>query len=263
VADLLIERVGDALVLTLNRPEKRNAITLEMVQLLEEGLDRAGGDSSLRAMVITGAGSKCFCPGIDVGIFHEHVLSKPTGEQLRRVQRRVQELFCRIEQLEKPTIAAIEGACVSGGMDLALACDLRVCSSAAQLGFVETKRGIIPDLGGTTRMARLVGPAIAKEWIFTARLHTPEVAYELGLINELVEPGQAREKALALAAEIAENAPLAIGWAKRVIDRGLSMSLWDSLELEQDAMTELLPSEDVKEGLLAFLERRRPRFRGR
>jgi methylglutaconyl-CoA hydratase len=264
VAELLVDRVSDALVLTLNRPEKRNAITLEMFEVLEEALDRAGGDPSLRALVITGTGEECFCGGIDVGVFYfEHVASKPTGEQLRRMQRRVQEVLSRLEHLEKPTIAAIEGICVGGGMDLALACDLRVGSQAAKLGFYETSRGFIPDLGGTTRMARLVGPAIAKEWIFTCRTYSAEQAYELGILNELCEPGHAREKALALVEEITANAPLALGWAKRVIDRGLSMSLAESLELEQDAMTELLPSEDVREGIHAFLERRKPRFQGR
>jgi enoyl-CoA hydratase/carnithine racemase len=263
VSDLLSERVEDALVLTLNRPEKRNAISLKLVEQLEEALDRAGGDPALRAVVIAGAGDKTFCAGIDLAVLYEHVTSKPTGEQVRRVQRRIQELFNRLEQLEKPTIAAIEGTCLGGGLDLALACDMRVCSQATRLGFSETRLGLIPDFGGTTRMARMVGPAIAKEWIFTSRTYSAEQAYELGVVNEIAEPGHVRERALALAQEIAANAPLAVGWAKRVIDRGLSMSTMDSLELEQDAMSELLPSEDLKEGLLAFLERRKPNFRGR
>src|SRR5687768_9978268 len=126
MADLLADRDGDLLVLTLNRPAKRNALSLEMLSQLEQALEKAAEDEALRAVVLTGAGNKSFSAGMDLGVLFEHLASQPSGEKIRRVQRRLQKLFGRLEELEKPTIAAIEGSCVGGGFELALACDLRV-----------------------------------------------------------------------------------------------------------------------------------------
>src|SRR6266852_4079890 len=226
---LLTERQDQILVLTLNRPEKRNALSTDLLDLLERALEHALEDGELRAVILTGAGEKSFSAGIDIGLLFEHLSSNPTGEKIRLTQRRLQELICRLEELEKPTIAAIEGSCVGGGLEVALGCDLRVASSEAKFGFPEAKIGMLPDLGGTTRLPRLVGPAIAKEWIFSGRLYPAQRALELGVVNQLASPGKALESALALADELSTCGPLAIAWAKRVIDRGLSMPLRDSL----------------------------------
>jgi enoyl-CoA hydratase/carnithine racemase len=262
VPDLITARQGDILVVTLNRPEKRNALSNEMLRGLERMLDYAAEDEGLRAVVLTGAGDQSFSAGIDLGLLFEHLSSRPSGEKIRRVQRELQDLICRLEELEKPTIAAIEGSCVGGGLELALGCDLRVSSDQAKLGFPEAKIGMLPDLGGTSRLTRLVGAARAKEWIFTGRLYPAARAAELGLVNELTPPGAALQTAIALAGELASSGPLAIAWAKRVIDGGLSMPLRDSLALERDAMTEILPSDDLKEGVAAFFEKRPPKFKG-
>lgn len=259
--ELIATLEAHLLVLTLNRPEKRNALSFEMLELLERELERAATDDAVHAVIITGAGAKSFSAGMDLQLLLEHHASKPTGAQLRKVQAELQSLFNAVEVLEKPVVAAIEGACVGGGLELALSCDLRVASSEAVFGFPEARIGMLPDLGGTTRLARLAGPAVAKEWIFTARRYPAQRARELGLVNELVAPGQALETAMSLAREVAANGPLAVAWAKRVIDRGLSLSLEDSLLLEQHAMSEILPGEELKEGILAFLEGRAPRFR--
>lgn len=263
--DLIASSEHGMLVLTLNRPEKSNALSFELLELLENELEKAGNDDGVRAVIVTGARHEAkkpaFSAGMDVGLLFEHLSSNPNGERLRKVQYELQALFSKLERLEKPTIAAIEGACVGGGFELALACDLRVASSDAKFGFPEAKIGMLPDLGGTTRLARLVGPAIAKEWIFTARNYPAVRALELGLINELVVPGDALLRAKHLAKELLANGPLAIAWAKKVIDRGVTMSLEDSLELEQYAMTEILPSGELKEGVLAFLEKRPAKFR--
>src|ERR1700687_2674746 len=258
--ELLSQRHEDVLILTFNRPEKRNALSTEMLRLFEEAIAEVEGDSQLRAVILTGAGDKSFSAGIDLGLVFEHLASNPNGERIRSMQRRLQNLICRLEELEKPTIAAIEGACVGGGLEVALGCDLRVSSTEAKFGFPEVKIGMLPDLGGTSRLPRLLGPTLAKEWILTGRQYSAQRAFELGLLNELTAPGQAQTRALALAKELASCAPLAVAWAKRVIDRGLQMTLRDSLELEQDAMTELLPSADLKEGILAFMEKRAPKF---
>lgn len=260
--DLLAERAGQVLVLTLNRPEKRNALSFEMFSILEQELEKAENDDKVAAIVIAGAGEKAFCSGIDVGLLFEHLSSNPTGGKIRKVQRELQSLFNRLEEIEKPTIAAIEGHCAGGGFELALACDLRVASTEAKFSFPEAKIGMLPDLGGTIRIARLVGPALAKEWVMTGRVYPAVRALELGLINELVVPGDALLRARRLAEEIAQNGPSAVAWAKRVIDRGLTMSMKDALELEQDAMSEILPGPELKEGVLAFLEKRPPKFRG-
>src|SRR5687768_3345364 len=141
MADLEAQRDGDLLVLTLNRPEKRNALSLEMLDLLEKQLEAAAEDRSIRAVILMGAGSKSFCAGIDLGVLFEHLSSNPSGDRIRKVQRKLQETFTRLEELEKPTIAAVEGSCVGGGLELALCCDLRVGSSEAKFGFPEAKIG--------------------------------------------------------------------------------------------------------------------------
>ena len=260
--DLLAERRGSAMVLTLNRESKRNALSPEMLGLLGDEISKAAQDDELRAVVLTGAGSKAFSAGMDLGFLFEHLSSHPTSERIRKVQREIQDLFSRLEQLEKPTLVAIEGNCVGGGLELALCCDLRIASRDAKLGFPEARIGMLPDLGGTTRLSRLVGPTLAKEWIMTARQYTADQAYQRGVVNEVVSPGQALSVALDWVKELTRAAPLAIAWTKRIIDRGWGLSLAQSLELEQDAMCELLPSEDLKEGIRAFLEKRPALFRG-
>lgn len=259
--DLITERRADLLIVTLNRPEKRNALSWEMLEALEETLRDAADNEALRSLILTGAGQASFSAGMDLALLFSHLSSNPTGEKIRSTQRRLQDLFGRLEELEKPTIAAIEGSCVGGGLELALACDLRVSSSDAKFGFPEAKIGMLPDLGGATRFARLVGPSIAKEWIFTGRLYPTQRALELGLVNESAAPGSALQRAVALAEELSASGPLAIAWAKKVIDGGLGLSLRDSLALEQHAMTEILPSADLKEGVAAFLEKRSPNFK--
>jgi enoyl-CoA hydratase len=260
-SDLTATNDDGALILTLNRPEKRNALSFSMLEQLEAKLEEAASDDAVLAVIFTGAGDKAFSAGMDLGLLFEHLSSQPSGAQIRRVQRELQELFSSLEHLQKPTIAAIEGVCVGGGFELALACDLRVASSASMFGFPEAKIGMIPDLGGTTRFPRLVGPAIAKEWIFTGKSYPAVRALELGVINELVVPGEALVRAKFIAKEICANGPSAIAWAKKVIDRSLSMSIEDGLELEQHAMSEILPSAELQEGVLAFLEKRSPKFR--
>jgi enoyl-CoA hydratase/carnithine racemase len=260
---LVVEHSQGTLQLMLNRPARRNALSVELMEQLESELLRASGDTSVRAVILTGAGGKSFCSGMDLEVLHGHLTGQPGGAQIRKLQRWLQEVFCRLEELEKPTICAVEGACVGGGLELALACDFRVAAEDAFFGFPEVKIGMLPDLGGTTRLARMVGPSVAKEWLMTGRSYSAAQAQALGLVSEVVKQGAALEAARKLGEELAANAPVALAWCKRVVDRGLGMSIRDSLELEQDAMTELLPSADLKEGVEAFLQKRKPKFSGR
>lgn len=252
--ELLTAREGELLILTLNRPEKKNALTPAMLEQLDAELARVADDASVRAVIVTGAGEKAFSAGMDVGAIFEVLSSNLSPEQARNLVKRLQSIFARLEDLDRPTIAAIEGACLGAGFELALACDLRVASTEAKFGLPETKVGLIPDLGGSTRLPRIVGPAVAKEWIFTARTYPAVRALEHGLINELAVPGDALVRAKDLAKEIAANAPRAIAWAKRVIDRGVGLSIQQSLELEQDAMSEILPSQELRERVLRMLQ---------
>jgi enoyl-CoA hydratase/carnithine racemase len=260
MSQLLSKRDENIVILTLNRPDKRNALSVELLDAFGKELDAIAADTSIRAVVLTGAGEKAFSAGMDFGALFEALASNATGEKLRRMIRGLQELFLKLEELERPTIAAIEGSCVGGGFEMALACDLRIASSEAQFGLPEVKIGMLPDLGGTTRLARLAGPAVAKEWILTGRNYPAVRALEFGLINELVAPGDALTVAVNLAKQIAANSPRALAWAKRVIDRGFGMSVRESLALEQDAMTELFPGADLREGVAAFMEKRTPKF---
>jgi enoyl-CoA hydratase/carnithine racemase len=258
---LLSERRDEALLLRLNRPDRRNALSLELVDALEAALKDAARDEGLRAVVLTGEGGKAFCSGMDLTVLQGHLKSKPSGAAIRSLQRGLQDAFTRLEELEKPTVAAIEGSCVGGGLELALACDFRFAAQDARLGFPEVRIGMLPDLGGTTRLARVVGPAIAKEWVMTGRLYGADVAAKLGLLNAVTPPGGALDAAFALVKELELCGPKALAWSKRVIDRGFGLSLREGLELEQDAMSELLPDDELAEGVAAFLEKRPPRFR--
>ncbi len=261
MADLIATVDASLLVLTLHRPAQRNALSFELLEGLEREVERAATDDTIHGVVLCGEGTQAFCSGMDLGLLFEHLNSNPSGSRLRKVQRELQALFTALEQLEKPVVAAIEGDCLGGGLELALACDLRVASSDARFGFPEARLGMIPDLGGTTRLARLAGPAVAKEWIFTCRQYPSVRALELGLINELVVPGDALLRAKALAREVLANGPMAVAWAKRIIDRGPALSLEDGLALEQHAMSEILPGGELREGVMAVLEKRPPRFR--
>jgi methylglutaconyl-CoA hydratase len=251
MSELVTSLEDDLLILTLNRPEKRNALSFAMLEALEREVERAAVEPAVHAVIITGAGGKAFSAGMDLQLLLEHQASRPSGAQLRKVQAELQDLFNGLERLEKPVVAAVEGACVGGGLELALACDLRVASAEATFGFPEARIGMIPDLGGTARLARMVGPGIAKEWIFTARRYPASRARELGLVNEVVTPGSSLEVAKALAREVAGNGPLAVAWAKRIVDRAPGMSREDAELLEQYAMTEILPGAELKEGVLS------------
>jgi enoyl-CoA hydratase/carnithine racemase len=259
---VITERRDSLLEIVLNRPDKRNAINVEMLRALDEAIGVANRAVGVRALFVRGEG-KLFSAGIDVTSFLQ--LAEEYGQGWRQRMRAItgdfQHVLTRLERLELPTIALIHGHCLGLAFELALACDIRVVAEDATLGLPETRLGIIPDVGGTTRLARLVGPARAKELIFTGRTISGRQAEAWGMANYAVPAAELLEKGEALASEITAAAPLAVGMAKRVID-GLA-DLDRGLMLEGWAQSQLFASEDFGEGVQSFLERRPAQFKGK
>lgn len=247
-------------VLTLDRPEARNAITAAMKVEIGEALDRVEADDACRVLVITGAGDKAFCAGADI---KERSGTDPTAAEFVARQRETVALFSRIAELRIPTIAALNGVAVGGGAEIALACDFRIAAAGARFGLTEINLGVIPAGGGTQRLARLIGTARAKRLILTGEVADADRALELGIIEEIVPDSELMAHTKAFAELLASKAPLAVEIAKAVIDKGAAGPLSAGLELELQGAGILFASEDRKEGMRAFLEKRTAQFSGR
>lgn len=244
--------------ITLNRPEQMNALNRALLDALLATLDDLAPRRDLRALVFTGAGDRAFCAGADL-----KERAGLTPAETRAFLLRIRRVMDFVERMPMPTIAALNGVAFGGGCELALACDLRVMAEQTQMGLTECALGIIPGAGGTQRLPRLVGPAVAKELIFTARRVGAADALRLGLVNHVVPPGEALSRALALGGEIARCAPLAVEAAKAAIDGGLESGISEGMLLEQRAYEVTLYTEDRREALTAFREKRSPVFHGR
>jgi enoyl-CoA hydratase len=245
--------------LTVDRPEKLNALNTAVVEVLDVRVAEAGADGTLRCLILTGAGEKAFIAGADIG-----ELVKLTPLDGREHARRGQALLDRLENLPIPSIAAINGYAYGGGLEVALACTLRVASENAKMGLPETSLGILPGYGGTQRLTRLLGKARAAELILTAEKGTTAAeAWRLGLVNRVVPAGQALAAATDLALAIAKNGPIACRYALEAIRRGAEMPLAEGLAYEATLFGLCASTEDMKEGMTAFLEKRPARFTGR
>ena len=253
-----VDATSRVTTLTLSRPEALNAMNRALLDELHGKLDDVAAARTARAVVIAGAGGKAFSAGADL-----KERAGMTPEQTRAFLARIRGLMDKVERLPMPVIAAIDGFAFGGGCELALACDLRVMTSTSTIGLTETALGIIPGAGGTQRLPRIVGVARAKELIFTARKISADEALRIGLVNHVVAPGQAMAKAIELAAEIAKNAPVAVEAAKAAIDGGLTTGISEGTLLEQRAYEVTLYTEDRREALKAFAEKRPPVFQGR
>ena len=263
MSELVITQQRDTTFeIVLNRPEKRNAINAEMFRQFDAAVTRANRTPDLRAVLIRGEGES-FSAGIDVstllGLAESH--GPHWQQRMRAITDEFQGVLNRLERLELPTIALLHGHCLGLALELALACDLRLAAEGTALGLPETLLGIIPDVGGTTRLTRLVGPARAKELIFTGRRIDAAQAEQWGIVNGVVSRAELVAAGDALAAEIAAAAPLAVGMAKRVID-GLA-DIDRGLMLEGWAQSQLFGTQDFLEGAQAFMTRRRAEWKGR
>lgn len=256
----LVELVlGPVARLTLVNPPL-NLVTQALLEELGSALDTlaAAAPGDVRAVVVTGSGERAFSAGSHVGEFESQ--RGPAGWARHQLESGVAR---NLAHLPMPTIAAIEGNALGGGLELALCCDLRVASERARLGLPEVRLAVTPGAGGTQRLPRAVGPARAKELILTGRILTAAEAERIGLVHEVVPAGQAAERAQAIGEEIAQRGPLAVREAKRLIDRGLDLPLDEGLALELDASDRIFSTDDMLEGANAFFEKRDPAYRGR
>ena len=249
---------GRVAVLTLDRPEVLNAIGTPTVDRLRTALDGLRADERVRALVLAGAG-RGFCAGADLA----EIESCTTAQQFGAFVGRLTDLFALIEEFPKPSVAALHGFALGGGLELALACDLRVAERGTRLGLPEMKLGVLPGAGGTQRLPRLVPPAVAKQMILTGEPVDAERAWALGLVNEVADLGAGLAAAEALAGRVARGAPLALAGGKRLIDDGPAMDLAAAIRYEREVVSVLFGTEDRIEGLKAFRERRDGDFRGR
>lgn len=254
---VLDSRADGIAVWTLNRPDALNAFNRPLLQALRALADTARTDRSIRAAILTGAGDKAFSAGADLKERRGMTL-----DDTRAFVGLISSTFDAVARLPFPTIAAVQGVAFGGGMELMLACDLRILAAGARVGLTEVAVGIMPGAGGTQRLPRLVGLARAKEMIYAARrLEAPE-ALAWGLANRVVPAPQLLDAARGLALEIAANAPLAVRQAKYALDAALEVALPTGLDLEQKAYEPLLGTQDRLEGLQAFAEKRAPRYKG-
>jgi len=254
---LSFEQLDSIAIIRLNRPEKLNALSREMILALSEVFKNIGGNLDLRSIILTGAGNKAFSAGTDIS-----ELIGLDKDRAREVSARGQALCNQIESCHVPVIAAINGIAAGGGCELALACHIRIASSNASFSLPETKLGVIPGYGATQRLVREIGKGRAFEMMLTGRSVPAEEALQFGLINRLTTPNNLLREGEALGQEIANLAPLAIRASLEAVTRGTELPLADGLALEAELFAALFATDDMREGTRAFLEKRPPIFKG-
>ena len=242
-------------IITLSRPDKRNALTQHMFARLDEVVGDVEKNSDLRVLVIRGDSGSVFCAGDDLA-----ELAAMDVVQVRDFLIRAQGTFTRLEALRIPVVAAVEGHALGGGLELALACDLILASSNAALGLPETNLGVIPGLGGTIRLPRRVGLGRAKELVYSGRLVQADEAKNMGLVEAVYSAEEFDAKVMEFARSLASKSPSALALAKSTINRGMDASLEAGLALEREAFAYCFALPDAKEGISAFLEKRKPVF---
>jgi len=254
--NLIVERESNIALVTINRPEVRNALNKETWRELDALITELSRESDIRVVIVTGAGDKAFVAGADLN-------SLRSRTALETFWSENQSILSRWADMDKVTIAAVNGFALGGGCELALACDLRIASEKAKLGQTELNLGILPGAGGTQRLTRLVGLGKAKELILTGDIITAQEALAIGLVNKVVPAEQLMNAAREMAAKILAKGPLAVKVAKSVINWGGSTDLNTGLIIERLAQTMLFSTEDRREGIDAFLEKRSPHYQGK
>jgi enoyl-CoA hydratase len=252
-----VEKRESLALVRLNRPEKLNSLSREMMFELVRLFGQLEHDANLRAVILTGAGERAFCAGTDIG---ELVGLDEAGAL--EASGRGQEVCDAIERCPVPVIAAVRGIAAGGGCELALACHLRVASSDAVFSLPETKLGLIPAYGGTQRLARIIGEGRALEMMLAGKSINAQEAFNMGFVNRVTDSARLLDEALSLASEIRQLAPLAIRACLKAVMRGFSLPLEEGLQLEAELFSQLFATADVREGTRAFLEKRAPVFKG-
>ena len=255
--NVLFEKEGNVAIVKINRPKALNALNSETLNELEQVIQEISKDKELYAVILTGEG-KAFVAGADIAEMRD--LNAKEGKNFGILGNRI---FRNLEKLEIPVIAAVNGFALGGGCELAMACDIRIASTKAKFAQPEVGLGITPGFGGTQRLARLVGEGIAKELIYTCDMINAEEALRIGLVNKVVEPDILLEEAKVMANKIAKNAPIAVAQCKSAINRGLQMDIDNAIAFEAEAFGLCFSTEDQKEGMTAFLEKREKSFRNK
>jgi enoyl-CoA hydratase/carnithine racemase len=256
--NIKVDQDGAACVIAINRGEKRNSLSKATIDEIEAAVRRADRDATVRGIVITG-GDKFFSSGADLNEALQ-VKSVVDGDDFFGRANRLCDL---LESLTKPVIAAIEGFCITGGLEMSMACDIRIAARGSSYAITSARIGTVAGFGGTQRLPRLVGPANACEMLFLAEPIDAEHAFRIGLVNRLVEKGQALAEAKAMIAIFEKRGPISLAYAKRAVHHGLQMDLRSAIDFEFSLVTSIYGTEDKQEGVSAFLEKREAKFKGR
>jgi len=257
---IILEKDKGIARITLNRPDAMNALTPEMLREMEMAQEDVMGDDNVRVLIVTGRG-RAFCAGADFGLISH--LQGLGPKQVFQELRYIQDVITLFETMEKPVIASINGYALGGGLDMALACDFRIAATGAKLGEQYINVGLLPDVGGTQRLPRLVGLAKAKEMIFLGDVVDAEGAEKIGLVNRVVSPEDLEAETGAFARRLAAAPTAAIGLAKKAMHEGLAKDILSGLEIEAHCQTFALQTSDAREGLSAVQEKRAPHFLGK
>ncbi len=252
------EKQDNIAILKISEPKALNALSSEVLREFQTQLNQIKEDSELRVLVLTGDGDKAFVAGADIKEIHS--LDSKSALEFAGFGQKV---FMQLEDLDIPVIAAINGFALGGGLELALACDFIFASSEAKMGLPECTLGLMPGFGGSVRLARRIGPGRAKELTFTGAMFTAEEAFEMGLVNRVFSPEALMEETLKVAQTIVKRAPLALAAIKKTVNSTYGVATEKAMHIERQAFAYLFNSEDCSEGTLAFIEKRKPLFKGK
>lgn len=255
--NIILEKDGNVALLTINRPKAMNALNSDTLKEIDAAIDNIAEDENVYAVILTGAG-KAFVAGADITEMKD--LNTVEGRKFGVLGNKV---FRKLEKLDKPVIAAVNGFALGGGCELSLSCDIRIASSKAKFGQPEVGLGITPGFGGTQRLPRTVGAGMAKELIYTAQIINAEEALRIGLVNKVVEPDKLLEEVKNIANTIAANAPIAVKLCKAAINQGLQCDIDTAVAYEAEVFGECFATEDQKEGMTAFVEKRDKAFKNK
>jgi enoyl-CoA hydratase len=260
MSDKIVSRTEDGIGhIVFNNPEKRNAVSLEMWQAVEQALDRFAADDDVRVVVLSGAGGKAFVSGADISKFENE---RSTAAEVKHYNATTARLYEKMTAFAKPTIAQITGSCVGGGVGLAVCCDLRICGEGSRFGIPAARLGVGYGFSGINRLVQLVGPAFAKEIFFTARLFSAAEAHAMGLVNRVVPDDEVAAYVAEYAQKISDNAPLTVASAKAIVGEALKDPAERDLARCAALVDACYASQDYVEGRRAFMEKRKPQFVG-
>lgn len=256
--NVIFEKEGNIGILTINRPKALNALNSETLQDLNTAIQHIEKENDVYVVILTGAGDKAFVAGADISEMKD--LNEEQGKEFGLLGNKV---FRRLEKLDKPVIAAINGFALGGGCEISMSCDIRIASSKAKFAQPEVGLGITPGFGGTQRLPRLVGMGKAKELIYTGNIIKADEALRIGLVNKVVDPEELMDEARTMAKKIASNAPIAVKLCKDAIDRGMQVDIDSAIAVEAEDFGKCFSTEDQTEGMSAFVERREKNFKNK